>query len=416
MREHRIWARLLGVECAVVVDVRCKEAEVVLHVRNYTEDAGRCSRCRARCPSYDAGSGRRRWRALNLGLVKAFVEADAPRVRCPQHGVVVEHVPWARARSRFTRPFEDFVTWLACRTDKTSVAQVFDIAWRSVVAVMERVAEEAEPLHRRLEGVRRIGVDEVSYRRGHRYLTVVVDHDTGRLLFAHPGKDEAALLAFFAAAGDDICKQLELISMDASPTFRAAVAKRCPEATVCTDPFHVVKWANDALDAVRRRLWNAARKGGAANAPVIKGARYALLKNPSSLSPRQQETLAGIEETNKPLFRAWLIKEHLRLAFKMRGDIGKGLLDVVVRWAKRSRIPEFKALSTTISNNIDGIRAALTHGLTNAVVEGLNTRMQLLTRMSFGYHSAQALISHAMVKLGGLCPPLPSLKTHGSVS
>ncbi len=175
-------------------------------------------------------------------------------------------------------------------------------------------------------------------------------------------------------------------------------------------------WANDALDAVRRRLWNAARKDGATNAPVIKGAQYALLKNPSSLSPRQQEILAGIEETNKPLFRAWLIKEHLRLAFKMRGDIGKRLLDVVVRWAKRSRIPELKTLSATILNNIEGIRAALTHGLTNAVVEGLNTRMQLLTRMSFGYHSAQAFISHAMLKLGKVCPPLPRFKAHGSVS
>ena len=100
----------------------------------------------------------------------------------------------------------------------------------------------------------------------------------------------------------------------------------------------------------------------------------------------------------------------------MRGDIGKRLLDVVVRWAKRSRIPELKTLSATILNNIEGIRAALTHGLTNAVVEGLNTRMQLLTRMSFGYHSAQALISDAMVKLGRVCPPLPRFKAHGSVS
>ena len=108
-------------------------------------------------------------------------------MRCHQPAAVVVHVPWARARSRLTRTSEDFVTWLACRTDKTSVAQVFDIAWRSVVAIMERVALEAEPLQRRLEHVQRIGVDEVSYRRGHRYLTVVVDHDTGRLLFAHPG-------------------------------------------------------------------------------------------------------------------------------------------------------------------------------------------------------------------------------------
>jgi transposase len=348
--------------------------------------------------------------------VKAFVEADARRVSCPTHGVVVEHVPWARAHSRFTRVFEETVAWLTCRTDKSSVSELFDIAWRTVGAIMERVAAGAPPLSKRLENVRRIGIDEVSYRRGHRYLTVIVDHDTGHLLFAHTGKDEAALAAFFDAAGDDICNQLKLISMDASPSFRAVVERRCPNATICTDPFHVVKWANDALDAVRRRLWNAARKSGRPEAKVVKGARYALLKNPSSLSERQQASLAGVEKCNKSLYRAYLIKEHLRLAFNLRGDIGKGILAVVVRWAKRSRIPEFKALAASISNNLTGIQAALTHGLTNAVVEGLNTRMQLLTRMSFGYHSAGPLISHAMLKIGGLCPPLPSLKTHRNVT
>src|SRR5271156_1577904 len=144
MRGIRLWARLLGLRGAVVEDVRLgSEGEVIVGVRPGWRERDRCGVCRRRCPGYDLGEGRRRWRALDLGTTLAFVEADAPRVTCRRHGVVVCAVPWARHKARFTRAFEDQVAWLAVNTSKSAVAQLMRIAWRTVGGICERVCAEA---------------------------------------------------------------------------------------------------------------------------------------------------------------------------------------------------------------------------------------------------------------------------------
>ena len=152
-------------------------------------------------PGFDLGEGRRRWRALDLGTTFAYLEADAPRVACTEHGVVVCAVPWARHSSRFTRAFEQQVAWLAVNTSGSAVAALMRIAWRSVGAICERVAAEAGREADLLAGLRRIGIDEITHRKGQRYLTVVVDHDSGRLVWAAPGRDKATVEAFFDALG-----------------------------------------------------------------------------------------------------------------------------------------------------------------------------------------------------------------------
>ncbi len=294
MREIKIWARLLGVESAVVERVELSnDSEVVLHIRAYAEDAERCSRCQRPCSRYDHGEGRRRWRAPDLGLVMSYVEAESPRVRCPEHGVVVAHAPWARPGARFTRAFEDVTAWLVTHTDKTTVSSLLRVAWRSVGRIIQRVTAEAMSKVDPLDGVIRIGIDEVSYRRGHRYLTVVVDHDTGRLLWASPGRDEKNLRLFFDRLGPERCAAIELVSADAASWIASVVKERCPNATRCMDPFHVVKWASEAVDKVRRAMWNEARHGplGKTTATSIKHTRFALLKNPEDLTgPRCQRS------------------------------------------------------------------------------------------------------------------------------
>jgi transposase len=419
MRQNKIWARLLGIEHVPIDSVELEEDEqgplVVARVHKHPEDRGRCSQCRRLCPGYDQGVGERRWRTLDLGTIRAFVEAAAPRVTCPEHGIVVENTPWAHGTGRFTRCFEETVAWLAARTDKTAVSTLARIAWRTVGGIIERVVDVQKRMNKgnQLDGVTRIGVDEVSYRRGHRYLTVVVDHDSGRLLFAHKGKDAAAIEAFF----DDIgaaAENIKLVSLDASPTFNEVCQRRCPQAELCMDPFHVVKWANDAVDKVRRQAWNAVRATGDQKAAVvIKDMRYAVLKNPEDLNDKQRLALSLVEKHNKPLFRAYLLKEQLREVFKTRDTT---MLTGWLAWAQRSRIPEFVEVGRSIKRIRPAIDSALNHGLSNARVEGLNTRMQLLTRVAFGFHSAKALIALAMLKLGGLCPSLPGRATHGSVS
>ena len=414
MRGASVWARLLGVEGVVIdgVDLEDRggdECQVVVSTRiRKQRHRQRCPHCQRRCPRYDKGEGRRRWRALDVGVVPVYIEADAPRVRCEEHGVVVAWVPWARHGAAFTRDFEDQTAWLTARTDRTTVSQLMRIAWKTAGRIVERVSDEMTRRVDLFAGVRRIGIDEVSFRKGHRYLTVVVDHDSGRMLWAKVGRNEATLHQFFDLLGPTRSAQIELVSADAAAWIRNVVAARCPRATLCLDPFHIVQWATEALDAVRRSTWNDLRRAGhGALAKQLKNARYALWKNPEDLTEKQRGKLAYIQTANRPLYRAYLLKEQLREVFKLRGAAGMQLLNLWLDWAQRCQLPAFVRLAQRIRAHREGIDAALTHGLSNARVEAANTKVRLLTRLAYGFHSATALIGLVMLKLGGLCPALP---------
>ena len=411
VRSMMLWARLLGLVRAVVEGVEFDEAEecVVVSVRPRKGAKRRCGRCGKRCPGYDRGDGRRRWRALDLGTIRAYVEADSPRVRCSEHGVIAAQVPWARHGAGHTYAFDDTAAWLVTHCSKSAVRDLLRIAWRTVGSIVTRVVVDAEAGTDRFANLARIGIDEISYKRGHKYLTVVVDHDTGVLLWAHPGRDKETLDKFFVRLGDDRCAKITLVSADAAEWIAVVVAARCPNAELCLDPFHTVQWATKALDEVRREVWNAARRDGQkAVAKELKGARFALWKNPADLTERQGAKLAQIAETNQRLYRAYLLKEQLRQVFALKGAAGIALLDRWLKWARRCRIPSFVKLAKSITEHRPGIEAALTHGLSNARVESVNTKLRLLTRIAFGFRSPEALVALAMLDLGGLCPPLPA--------
>jgi transposase len=409
MRGIRVWARLFGLRRAVVEDVRTgSEGEVIVSARPGWRDRDRCGVCRRRSPGADQGAGRRRWRALDLGTTLAYVEAESPRVRCRRHGVVVCAVPWARHDSRFTRAFEDQVAWLAVNTSKTAVAELMRIAWRTVGGVCERVAGEARQGVDLLAGLRRIGIDEISHRKGQRYLTVVIDHDTGRLVWAAAGRDRKTVEAFLDALGQERCKQIQLVSCDMASWISGPVAERLADAVRCVDPFHVVMLATDALDEIRREVWNEARRAGEVTAAKdLKGARYALWKNPENLTDRQKLKLSSIQKTNAKLYRAYLLKEQLRQIYRLPAEQAIRMLDQWIAWARRCRLAPFVKLARTITAQRAGIAAAIENGLSNARVEAINTQIRMITRRAFGFHSPDALIALAMLSLAGLCPPLP---------
>jgi transposase len=208
----RLWGRVLRVDRASIEDVRFDEhrvttdegetieAAVIVSVRTYADERRRCGICRRRSPKFDNGVGRRRWRTPDVGCQPCFLEADTPRVTCKSHGVVVAAVAWARHGSRFTKDFEDQVAWLAAQSSGFAVAELMRISWRSVGRVVADARARRDPL----DGLTRIGIDEISHRKGHRYLVVVVDHDTGRLVGrprAGRGHRRAVLRRPGAAAG-----------------------------------------------------------------------------------------------------------------------------------------------------------------------------------------------------------------------
>lgn len=437
MRNATLWRTLLGVEKTVVeaIDLDGETGVLVARVRPTGSMRNRCGNCLRRCPRYDGGEGRRRWRALDAGTIQVHLEADAPRVSCPSHGVIVAAVPWARHQAGHTLFFDAQVAWLATQTSKTAITQLMRIAWRTVGAIITRVWDDTSKVHDQFANLRRIGIDEISYKRGHKYLTVVVDHDSGRLVWAAPGRDKATLNRFFDELGVERAAQITHVSADGADWIATVVAARCLNAIRCADPFHVVKWATEALDEVRRGAWNDARKAARVNeakrgrgrpsrdapprpdserATRMKNSRYALWKNPENLTEKQQAKLAWIVQTDPRLGRAYYLKEGLRTVFKLPADEAAEALDQWVCWARRCRIPAFVKLQKSIVKHRAAILASIEHGLSNGRIESMNTKIRLITRIAFGFKSPDALIALAMLSLGGHKPSLPGRNlTHG---
>jgi transposase len=393
VRKSSVWRRLLGVENVVLEDVRLEADDAVVSVRLYRRQRHLCGWCGRRCSGYDGGEGRRRWRTLDLGPARAFIEAEAPRVRCPEHGVVVARVPWAEHGACSTRAFDDQVAWLAVHSDRTAVSTLMRIHWKTVGWIVARVSRRLRRGIDPLDGLRRIGIDEISFRKGHKYLGVVVDHDRDRLVWAAEGRDERTLDRFFFELGEERRRLITHVSADAGAWIAPLVKIRCPNAVRCMDNFHVLQWATDALDEVRREVWSAARRAGQDQlARDLKRARWALWKGAESLTAKQEVRLRWVEQINQPLYQAYLVKEQLRLIFMLPRDEAIDLLEAWLEWAASSALAPIVKLVASIDQHLVAILNSLVHGLSNARVESLNTRLRLLTHRAFGFHSAGPLI------------------------
>lgn len=429
MRDVSLWRCLLGLEDTVIEGVEFDRDErvLVVAVRPVARRRGRCGRCRAPAAGYDAGRGRRRWRALDCTIVRVYLEADAPRVRCAVHGVVVAHVPWARHRARSTHAFEDQVAWLVTKSSLSTVAELMRVAWRTVNGILTRVWDEIAARVDLLDGLTRIGIDEVSWRRHQRYLLTVVDHDTGRLVWVGKGNTTATVQSFFDALGPDRCAQITHVSADAAPYIATVTAKNCPDTIRVADPFHVVKWANDALGEVRLEIWRETRRIARANsrgrgrAPadaaeeftanqrlrILTRSRYALWKNPENLTEHQRARLDWIAKTDPRLWRAYQLKEGLRAVLRLPANEADEALHTWCRSARRCQIPQFVDLARMVADQHGPILAAIEHNLSNAISESVNTRIRLRNRIAFGIKDPDALISLLMLTLSGHTPALP---------
>lgn len=393
------------------VEGRCR---LVVRVRPKAALQSRCGRCQRRCPGYDAGR-ERRWRAMDFGRTVVEVSAALPRVRCPQHGVVMAAVPWARHGARHTRGFETTAAWCAVEMSGSATARLLRCSWRTVGAMVIRVSADLQAASGSdgLDGLTRIGIDEISYRRGHKYLVVVVDHTRRRLVWAQPGRDRATVEAFFDALGDRV-SALTHITSDSAGWIARAVTARAGHVVHCADPFHLVRWAGDALDVIRRRVWNQVRTVRRRGRPALgdgkamKRALWALRKDPAGWTEHQSASMAWIAATHPQLHRAWRLKEALRAVFAGSGQPAIDALDRWLGWARRSRLAEFVDLARRLVAHRGPIEATLLTGMTNALAESVNTKIRLITRRAYGFNNVDALIGLARLSLGDCRPELPT--------
>jgi transposase len=340
--------------------------------------------------------------------MRVELEAEARRVRCKRHGVVVAAVPWARPHSGFTRQFEDTVAWLTTQASQYAVKHLCRVAWRTVGAIITRVVAERDGGRKAMGDLRRIGIDEKSYRKGHRYITMIVDHDRNRLVWAAPGRSSAVLRTFFDLLGPEASARIEVVSRDAAPWIAVVLDERCPEAVQCMDPFHVIAWATEAVEKVRRdesRYFN--RQGHRTRAKYVKGTRWIVRTGIENLNDSQREGLDELSALNTYLYRAYILKEQLREAYRQGGEEGCALITAWIEWARESGLYHMEVVADRIANHLEQIHAALRHRVSNARTEAFNTRLQMINRRAYGFHSAEALIALAKLDLGRLCPPLP---------
>ena len=472
MRVTAAFSRLLDLPGVWVKKVRFEPDRVVVWVA--------LRRRRLVCPKCEFSTRNREskqqhdsvWRHLDLGVWRLEIRARLRRLRCPEHGVHVEGVPFARDGARFTRDFEDLVCWLLSKTDRTATCRLTRIDWDTVGRIIKRVGDELLPADR-LTDLFEISIDEVAWRKGHRYLTLIANHQSARVVWGCEGKGQAAADRFFAEldpepaaspspppegaprsehtkaprqppepammvpfgpcptvpAGEGIpagwlapgseldpaivarASQLTAVSMDMTGGYAASVRDHAPQATIVIDNYHVVQLATKALDEVRREHWNELRRTGEQHAAkAFKDARWSLLKNPDDLTEQQAATLNALKAAGGKVARAWAMKETVRAIFApgLTVEAVAGLLDRLLARLARSRLKPFVRLGRTIRKHREGILAARRLNLSNARAEALNNKVKLIVRRAYGFHSANAAL--ALVHL--TCGPVTLTLLH----
>ena len=268
MHTNSLLKRLLKIEKIVIENVYFEGNEneeiLIIAARPLKRDTQRCPLCGKRCQGYDSSNKTRRWRSLDFGSQRVYIEAKAPRVKCPEHGVLVARVPWARHSSDYSYDFETAVTWFALHATSQDVAEYFRIKWHTVGSIISRVEESLEKNEpSRYDNLEAIGIDETSYKKGHKYMTVIVDHNTGRLIWAKKGFGKETLTEFFKELTKEQCANIKYVTADGARWIADCIADYCPNAERCVDPFHVVGWVNDSLDEVRKSAVRIAKKEAA---------------------------------------------------------------------------------------------------------------------------------------------------------
>ena len=411
MRVSKVLRAILGFTGEVVIMsvevVSGDRARLRVHVRVKVRRRGRCGRCGSVASWFDNGDGVRSWRHLDAGFAIVEVVALARRVDCRECGPTVAAVPWARHASAFSRAFEDLVVHDAIVGNKQAAADRYAISWRAVNNICTRLAEEALGRVDLLDGLIAVAIDEVKYKKGQRYLTVVCDHVTGRVVWAAKGRSKETVRAFFDALGDR-AEQLEFVTADGATWITDVVAERAPEAIVCLDTFHVIGWATNALDEVRREEWNLLRRAGRAKAAKeFKGLRFLLRRNWENLTMGQREVIWALEAANRRAFRAFQLKEELRDIFALPLLKARRALDNWLHYATRSKLAPFVRLARTIRTYRASIEATIEWRLTNGIAESNNASIGRIRTNARGFHNPEAFITMILLERAGLAPNLP---------
>lgn len=404
MRSLRTFFRfLLQVQGAVVLGARINRDEdaVEVLVRRHGNAKARCCIHPKEVLTGTYTTTSVRWRHLDLMKRRTYLVADIREGRCPLcNGRRHEAVPWAGPRARHTRSFDRHVASLAQVADRSAASRMFHVTWRTVGRIVKRVVDEFLPRDL-LDNLECIGVDETSYKRGHRYITVVTDLMTGVVVWVGKGKTAETLGEFFKILGPERAAKIGLVTMDMGGAFQKAVKKWAPNADIVFDRFHVVKLLLEAIDEIRRGECGAL-DGDAKKA--LKNTRFALLRNPKHRKPKDNEAISRVKATNGRLHRAYQLRVDFEDLWEIHDeDEARGFLMRWTRSALLSRREPLRKFARTVREHIDGILGFMRwEGITNANLEGMANKIKLCIHKAFGFHSVDSLIGMVHLCCSGI--------------
>ena len=367
-----------------------REAKRVIVDLEPTRTSAICSGCGETKTRIHDVKPARTWRHTDCWELPTLVRTATRRVRCRHCGVRIEQVPWARTKSRFTHQFEADVLRRARDCSISGVCRQLGLHWTSVMRLIERwVEESAARQFRRPLTV--IGVDEVSYGRGKRkFLTIVWDHVRARVVWIGEGRERDTLDAFFAKLGTKRSRRLRVVTMDMWQGYIGSVQAHAPLAEIVFDRFHIERYLTQAVEEVRRQEFF--RRGGIYR-DAVRGKKWLLLTKFRRLRRRKRLELNALLSMNHRLFKAWLLKEQFEHAWTYTTE--QGMRDFLVRWRRLlnwSRLTSLIAFYDMLMRHIDGVISWARHRLTNAALEGNNSRVRAISQRAHGYRNPNNLM------------------------
>ncbi len=411
MQLKTILNRVTNYKSFVVGEVKWAEdpEEFILEVEMRPRANGHpiCSGCGKARSGYDQAKTPRRFEFIPLWMISVVFVYSMRRVDCPTCGVKVERVPWAEGKSPMTTEYKWFLARWARRMCWKDVSEMFRVSWDRVYDAVKHAVSWGQE-HRDLVGIEAVGVDEVQWHKGHKYQTVVYQLDEGRkrLLWIGPDRKAKTLLRFFRFLGKDRTARLQFICSDMWQAYLKVIAKKAPQAVHVLDRFHIMQRMNKALDKVRAAEVKQLREDG--YEPVLKGARWLLLKRPENQTEKQASKLKEILQYNLKSVRSHVMKEDFQQFWEYMSPAWAGkFLDQWCTRAMRSRIDPMKGVARMLRSKRDLIlNWFVAEGrLSSGIVEGFNNKLKLITRKSYGFRTQEAYETALYHNLGNLPEP-----------
>jgi len=403
MQDRQVFEQILGITSpwfVSQVELALKEGEVRVALEHRPDAMWHCPDCGQVCPLHDHQE-ERRWRHLDTCQYRTVMLVSLPRTNCAQHGVKVVRVPWAEPLSRFTMLFEGLViAWLG-EASQSAVAEQFVLSWDEVHGIMDRAVKRGLA-RRKAEPIRHMGVDEKSFKKRHNYATIVNDLDRSRVLYVAKDRESASLDGFWKTLTAEQLAGIEGVAIDMWDPFAKSIREHVPGADekIVYDKFHIVKHLNEGVDKVRRQEHKELQAAGDER---LKGTKYDWLRNSDNFDRASWREFQLLKATNLKTSRAWAIREQALPLWKYSSESwARKHFRQWYYWATHSRLKPMIEKAKMLKRRVNNVLTYVKHRITNAVSEGLNSKIQWVKSTARGYRNFDNFTTAIYFHCGGL--------------